>query len=235
MCAQMIDNVPYPSNWAELKKDAALMKVFKVYSKGYLIEENFVFLTSKRIPNRDYVMFVHDNATSQINISSAVKSKMDTLVANSPRDQQNRPIVDWAAPAWKTHLKSAENEVIWLVEMDHLTAGQKFWKSKIFLEYHAKFSTKGAKRTGTNATISTVKVAKLPWKTLQFLGWENPKDVSLHKALSGMIAAVQQKDARGAKAFHRQATNTQSNKSLVAEETFEATIKAFKKKGLIKK
>lgn len=240
MCAQRIDGIPYPDSWGELKKDATLLKVFRVHCKKEFIEENYLFLTrGTAVPNRDYVMYIHDKAANCVNIAGQLKAKMDKLVADSPKDANNRPVVNWQDPAWSKHLRDAEAELTRLINSDHLMAGGRFWKSDTFATYHKKLSaaasSKSKNLTAEDLVPKAEKVQKLPWKTLQFLGWEDAKDQLLQKALIRMVEAVKKGNVQAAKGAHKDAILLQSRKSLVRTQKFEDTVKEFRKKGLLPK
>lgn len=232
--AQMIDGIPYPSNWRELKKDKKLMKLFVLYSKKIGQIENVLYLERKKNVNKDFITFIQPNAVFEINISSGLKKQFLNIIRNAPKSWEPKtdrmvPMVNWDDPAWGDLFDDAEKEVLNMMNHHHLISGAgTFWHSKEFKAYHTMLLNK------REPVVKAEPEPPLPdWKKLQLMGFADAKKQRVRASVGKMIAALQGRDAREAKKALRDAQAWEPDGSMARTATFEEMVKRLKKYKLL--
>lgn len=232
--AQIIDGIPYPSSWHELKKDAKLMKVFAVYAKKAQIVENVMFLLRKKNVNKDFITFIQPKSMYEINISHGLRKQFLDIIRNTPKSWDPKsdrmiPIVKWDDPAWQGLFDEAEKEIRNLIDQHHLKQGMdSFWKSKEFQAYHAKFTKKELPQAAPVENVTPV-----DWKKLQLVGFEDPKSKDIRLNMGRMIAALGANDMRAAKKALKQAQRWEKTGTFAETASFEVMVKRLKKYKLV--
>ena len=145
--------IKYPDNVLDIIKDKKFVSVLFNFAKKEYSEENILFLMSPFEPKTLYVNFLKDPSRHTINIPSPIRDAADIL------GSQER----WDDPGWNAIIRDARAEIETLVDRDTMS---RFWKSDIFLDYHAK---NGGSKQDTEVTPYMEAAEELGFKNHELL------------------------------------------------------------------
>lgn len=135
----------YPDDWKGLCRNMELLSVFRVYAKNHGIWDTHQFLTLEFDPKRDYGLYIAKGARFWINLAFATRKAMDELAIRG----------DWAMIAWNSHIRKAREEIIDMIQRDHLNGkANRFWKSDEFAVFFRSEVVKRADKVAMVLGIS---------------------------------------------------------------------------------